>query len=338
MKHRYLIPLVLLYSITSCRYFSGKPDYSHLPADTARYLMWCDALKEDSNQAPLLFNRAQYLLGKGYYLKALADANRATILDSSNAQYFNLVGTICYTLNKTKFAATAYERSIELDKEYYESYLKLGELYFYVKEYTSSIRNYNEALRIQPNCDRCYFFKGLCYREMPRRKDTYLMAKDMFEKAIAINPDYYDAYIQLGELHDSANTSLALAYYDAALRIKPRSTEALYHKAFLFQEMGKNDSAGVIYKTITGIDPNYTDAYFNVAYMNMQQKKWQQAIDGFRTVTQISDHAGAYYNLGLCYEQIRDIPKAIEAYRHCLQVNKNHEEAALRLKILQPND
>lgn len=334
MKRIAFFLLIAYGLLPSCRFF-GKPDYSNLPADTAQYLTWTDALTKDSNQAPLLYNRAKYLFGKGYYLKALYDANRATQLDSTNAQYFNLVGNICYTLNKTKFAAAAYERSVEIDKEYYESYLKLAELYYYVKEYPSALKNYNEALRIQPNCDRCYFFKGMCYREMTPRKEFYPMALDMFEKAVAINPDYYDAYIQLGELHDSIKPSLAMAYYEAALRIKPKSTEALYHKAFLFQEMGKNDSAGAVYKRITDLDPNFIDAYFNVAYMSMQQKKWQQAIDGFRTVTQLADHAGAYYNLGLCYEQTHDGAKAIEAYQHCLQVDKTNEEAAQRLKALQ---
>jgi tetratricopeptide (TPR) repeat protein len=324
--------------ILQCRFFNKKNDYSKLPEDTANYLRWNDALMEDSNNADLLMKRAEYLLGKRMFVKALSDAYRATEIDTSNPRYFFMLGNICFAVNKTKAAVGAYERSVALDKDYYEAYLRLGELYYLVKEHELSLKNYNEALRIQPNCDRCYFYRGLNLREMFMVKDHNKLAMQEFQRAATINPDYFDAYIQLGELNDSIRPALAVEYYNAALRIKPKSVEALYHRAFHYQQFHQYDSAGADYKRITEINPQFMNAYFNVAWMNMQQKRWQTAIDGYKVVVKIDpSNKGAWYNTGLCYEQLGNKTKAIEAYKECLRIDPEYENAKERVDKLTNN-
>jgi tetratricopeptide (TPR) repeat protein len=328
----FLVALVF----AQCRFFSKKKDYSKLPEDTANYLRWNDALAEDSNNADLLNKRAEYLLGKKYYIKALADAYRATGIDTTNARYFFVLGNICFAVNKTKAASVAYERAVTLDKDYYEAYLKLGELYLYVKEHEQSLKNYDEALRIQPNCDRCYFYKGMNFREMYKIRDHNKLAIEQFQKATAINPDNFDAYIQLGELNDSIKPALALEYYNAAVRLKPKSVEALYHRAYHYQVHNQFDSAGADYKRITELNPDFMNAYFNVAWINMQQKKWQTAIDGYKVVVKIDpSNAGAWYNTGLCYEQLGNRIKAIEAYRECIKIDPGYLNAKERIEKLK---
>jgi tetratricopeptide (TPR) repeat protein len=324
MKYLPILLLPLLF-FGNCRFFNQKNDYSHLPADTAQYLVWCDELKEDSNRADILYKRSEYLYKKKQFVKALADANRATALDSMKTTYFTLLGDICFAVNKTKIAASAYDRAIALDKENYPAYFKLGELYYIVKEHDLSLKNYDEAIRLQPSCDVCYFYKGLNFREMSKPDNRLDLAINMFQKAISINPEYYDAYIQLGEIFDKRKPAIALAYYNGALRIQPNSIEALYHRAFHYQERHSYDSAGADYKRITEINPNFVNAYFNVAYINMEQGKWKEAIEGFKLVAKLDPHnAGAWFNLGKCYEKTGEAEKSKQAYTECLRIDPEY--------------
>jgi tetratricopeptide (TPR) repeat protein len=334
---RYFLSIVFAVIIFSqCKNFTKKNTYANLPADSAQYMMLCDALKEDSNRADLLYKRAIYLFKKQLFLPALADANRASILDTTKSEYFLLLGNICFAVNKTKIAALSYERSIMLDKENYAAYLKLGELYYLVKEHPNSLQNYDEALRIQPACEQCYFYKGLNYREMVQLQHHDELAEQMFQKAIAINPNYFDAYIQLGEMNDKLKPEIALAYFNAAVKIQPRSVEALYHRAYHYQMQHNYDSAGADYKRIVEINQNFINAYFNVAFMNMEQHKWKEAIEGFKLVTKMDDsNVGAWYNLGLCYEQTKEKEKAKKAYNECLLIDKEYSNATERLQSLK---
>ncbi len=333
---RYILSIIIvLFTFPQCKYFSKKNTYSNLPADTAQYLMWCDALEEDSNNSELLFKRGGYLMSKKFFLRALADANRASLLDSTKSEYFLLLGDVCFAVNKTKIAVTAYERAVAIDKDNYAAYLKLGELYYIVKEHAKSLQNYEEAIRIQPSCEPCYFYKGLNFREMTSVKNHVELAIAMFQKTIALNQNYFEAYIQLGEINEGLNPKIALEYFNAAVRLRPNSVEALYHRAYHSQMQNNFDSAGADYKRILDINSNFVNAYFNVAFMQMQQSKWKSAIDGFMLVTKMDDsNAGAWYNLGLCYEQMNEIQKARNAYNDCLRNDPQYANATVRLKAI----
>jgi len=334
---RFLYVLILgILAFTQCKNFGHKKDYGNLPQDSAQFMIWCDALAKDSNNSEVLFLRAGYFAKKHQYIRALADANKATIIDTTKSDYFLLLGDICFAVNKTKIAALAYERAIVLDKENYAAFLKLGQLYYIVKEHPSSLRNYDEALKITSNCEECYFFKGLNYREMIRLENHDELAIAMFQKAISLNPNFYEAYIQLGELNETKNTKLALEYFNAALRLQPKSIEALYHRGYHYQMINNFDSAGADYKRILEINQTYLDAYFNVAFMNMQQGKWETAIEGFKIVVKLNENnEGGWLNLGKCYENTRKIDKAKKAYFECLRINKENSEAISRLRTLK---
>ncbi len=298
--------------------------------------MWCDELEEDSTNAELLYKRGEYLFRKKFFIKALGDLNKATTYDTLKAPYFILLGDICFAVNKTKIAANAYEQAISIDKDNYSAYIKLDELYWIVKEHAKSIQNYDEAIRLQPDCESCYFHKGLNFREMNKLNKHLDLAIAMFQKTISLNQNNFDAYIQLGEIYQTKNPKLALEYFNGAIRIQPSSVEALYHRGYHYQMQNNFDSAGADYKRILEINPNFVNSYFNVAFMNMQQEKWKQAIEGFKLVIKMDDsNTGAYYNLGLCYEKTNEKKKAIQAYSECLQIDKNYTQAADRLNSIK---
>ncbi len=323
-------------AFTHCNYFTKKNTYSHLPADTANYLMWCDELKEDSTKADVLYKRGEYLFNKKLFLKALADVNNATSIDTTNSNYYFLLGEVCFAVNKTKIAALSYERAITLDKENVKAYLKLGRLYYIVKEHVKSLQNYDEAIKLQPECEECFFYKGLNFREMNKLTDHLDLAVAMFQKTLVINQNYFDAYIQLGELYDLKSPKIALEYYNAAIRMQPQSIEALYHRAYHYQMQHRYDSSGADYKRILEINPNFINGYFNIAFINMEQHQWQQAIEGFKLVTKMNvDNAGAWYNLGFCYENNNERKKAIQAYQECLLIDRIYPKAAERLQALK---
>ncbi len=333
---KFILSLILLIIVLgSCRLPGKKNTYGNLPADSAQYMIWCDELKEDSNQASLLFKRGEYLYKKQLFMKALADANRASTLDTTKSEYFYLLGNICFAVNKTKIAALSYERSLRIDKDNYGACMKLGELYYIVKEHVKSLQNYDQALRLKPACEQCFFYKGLNYREMLSLQDHNDRAIAMFQQVLAINPNYFDAYIQLGELYDESKPKIAMEYFNAALKIQPKSVEALYHRAYHYQMQKNYDSAAADYKRILEINQNFVNAYFNIAFINMEQKKWAPAIEGFKLVTKMdADNIGAWYNLGLCYESTGDKARARQAYNECLSIDKEYTNAQIRLKNL----
>src|SRR5947207_7795453 len=110
-------------------------------------------------------------------------------------------------------------------------------------------------------------------------------AVSSFQTATEQNPEYYDAFIQLGNLFSLKKNNLALQYYDKALELKRNSPEALYGKAMFFQENEETDTAEVLYLKILESAPDYKDALFNLGYINLIYKNdLGKAIEYFNVV------------------------------------------------------
>ena len=63
------------------------------------------------------------------------------------------------------------------------------------------------------------------------------------------------------------------------------------------------------------MDAKNTDAYFNKGLILASQKNYDECIQCFEKVIELSpDYPYAYYSLGLAYEQKEDIDKALEYY------------------------
>ncbi len=60
----------------------------------------------------------------------------------------------------------------------------------------------------------------------------------------------------------------------------------------------------------------------------MENGKWEKAMLGFKECLKLhEDHQQSYGNLGICYAQLGQKAKAIEAYDKALEIDPNYEPA-----------
>jgi tetratricopeptide (TPR) repeat protein len=227
-------------------------------------------------------------------------------------------------------AAGAFEKALQLDPKNVEAALKLSELYLYIKAYPKCVNYANEALKIDRSNAKAYFLKGFAYKETG---DTS-KALSSFQTAVEVQPDHYDAYIQLGNIQAARRNLMALQYYNNALRLRPHSTEALYNRGLFLQESGNLDAAIKDYETILKIDPRYEDAHYNLGYIDLVIKKdYTSAISHFSDAIRINDqYVEAYYNRGLAYEFSGNPEAAQKDYHAALKVVPTYKPALKKIK------
>jgi len=321
----------------SCENNRVKPnvDYGDLPADTARYLELCDILETDSTNPELFYERGVYLFNKKKLNKAGLDLQKAIQLDSTNVKYLNLMGEMSFLANQSKQSVSYYEKSLTIDPENYDALVKLGEIYYYVKEHIKSHQCYDRALKVKPECVACYFFKGMNYKEMKNLPDFKEKALAAFLNVLKIEPENYDAMLQVGIVYSELNPVKALPYLNAALTQRPNGQESLYARAYCYQNMKQYDSAMADYQRLINLNPKNPYTYFNIGYVQMIQGNWAKAVEGYKMATKAdSDYTDAWFNLGLCYEKLNQNREATEAYQNCLKSNPNYDKAKMRLSKL----
>lgn len=291
-----------------------------------------ELIKHNPDDADLYYYRASLYMKKGDGSSALNDMLNAVRMDSSNAEYFLLLGDIYFSKLFLAQAISSFERCAALDPKNISAELKLAELFLYLKKYKECLQHADNALRIDKTNTKAYFIKGFMFKETG---DT-AHAISSFQTATEQDPEYFAAYIQLGNLLTQKKNKLALEYYDHALRLKNNEPEALYGKAMYYQENDSVVTAKKIYFKILETNPDYKEALFNLGYIYLvYERDYKNAVEYFSAVCRLdSNDVRAFYNRGLSFEQMKQKDMAEADFRKALQIDPGYELAKEGLKRL----
>ncbi|MBI3518987.1 MAG: tetratricopeptide repeat protein, partial [Bacteroidetes bacterium] len=190
---------------------------------------------ETPDEATLYNERARMYLQFKQFEEAINDSKRSIRMDSTNAAFYLTEADIFFAANETRNAKDVLENVVRRFPENTDALLKLGELYYFVKQYENAFAKINQALKLNENLAKAYYLKGNIYKEIG---DTG-KAISSLETAIEQDNKNYGAFLDLGLIYGGKKNALAFEYYDNALRLNPTSPEVLYAKAKLLQDMGQ---------------------------------------------------------------------------------------------------
>lgn len=289
-------------------------------------------IAEDPNNPNHYHERAYVYYRLGNFEKALLDADRCILIDSTIPTFHFTKGEIYFAQLKAEEAIENYKTALRQKPDYWEAELRIGRIYMYLKNWPEAMKRINSSLKMQPTSAEAYFMKGEVYEETG---DTALAASS-FQTATEQDPQYYDAFIRLGLLYAKAKSRLALDYYNTALNLRPNSIEALYNKAIFCQENGMENQALQIYDQIISLKKDFELAYYNKGYIFLIMiGDYQMAAQMFREALKVNPrYIDAYHNLGLSYEGMKDYKKARENFKKALEIDPSYELSANSLDRL----
>lgn len=284
------------------------------------------------NEPTGYYQRALHRIQDDSLNSALADMQRAILLDSTQAVYYETAGDIHYRKTRVKEAMDAFDKCIALDPENLECKFRKAEILLVLRRYKETLELTNMALRADPNQAKGYYIKGWVHKE---RGDSSL-AISSFHTAVEQDPDYYDAWVQLGMLYAAQGNPLALDFYNSAISIKQYSTESWYNKGMFAQQIGMDSLALECYAEIMQFDPANPTAHFNSGWVELEMiGNNTAAVAHFTKAIELKpDYYQAYYNRGLAHERNKDLGHAEEDYRKALDIEPDFDVPALGLTRL----
>jgi tetratricopeptide (TPR) repeat protein len=335
---------IILFLFITLTFFSCKPDSAEGIEDSHRTDSLMKVINspeltainkkilESPDDAQLYNERAQIYLKFKQLEEAINDARRSIKLDSTNAGFYLTEADIFFAANETRNAKDVLEKVVRKFPENTDGLLKLGELYYFVKQYENAFTQINKALKVNENISKGYYLKGNIYKEIG---DT-AKAVSSLETAIEQDNKNFGAFLDLGLIYGARKNPLALDYYTNALSINPSSTEALYAKAKLFQDMGKYSEAQKAYEDVLKVNGAHEFSMYNLGAIEFGvNKNPTKAIEYFtKAINTNPKYAEAYFARGACYQDLNDNSNALADYRMCLQLKPNYEPAVEGLNSL----
>jgi tetratricopeptide (TPR) repeat protein len=155
------------------------------------------------------------------------------------------------------------------------------------------------------------------------------LSLDAYKKALAIKPDYAEAYNNMGNaLKENGQLEEAIEAYNKVLAIKPDYAEAYNNMGNALKENGKLEEAIESYNKALAINPNYAEAYYNLGITLKDQGKLEEAIEAYNKTLAIKPvNAEAYYNMGKALKENGELEEAIKTYNKALAIKPDYAEA-----------
>jgi lipoprotein NlpI len=111
-----------------------------------------------------------------------------------------------------------------------------------------------------------------------------------------------DAYSEGVQLLSEGRQRDAIAAFNKAIRLNPRSAEAYHGRGMAYNETGQNDKALKDYDAALALSPQYIEAYFNRANAYSDLGQYERALKDYDEAIRLGpSHSGALFNRGLAY-------------------------------------
>lgn len=177
-----------------------------------------------------------------------------------------------------------------------------------------------------------YYQRGREFFHRARRK-SLRYARQMFERAVAVDPGYARAHAALAEAiaveclyYPSAISDIAEAERASlrALELEPELAEAhMARGAVLFLLHRYEESARELDEA-TRLDPRLFDAWYFKARMHFQTGRLEEAAELFRRANEVREDYSAAFFRGQALEALDRDEEAVAAYACALEVVERH--------------
>ncbi len=246
---------------------SLQPMYYHLLAD----VMLDYGRPNDSRRAIAVLQRAtqkfpdrlatwlklsEFQLIVQQHDEALASLEQVLQRDPQNAGAFFMSGRIALDMADTTRAIKSFQRSVQYDAGNAEAWTFLGRI-FSKRNDPVAVQYYDNALRIDSTSLEVREYKGDFYKR--HGDDAQAMAT--YRDIIARNPDYSNAYFNLGIMYLTQDSlPKARDHFNLAIKTDPLFVNAYYFRGVTYEAMGDLPAAYKDYKQSNKMSPEYPEA------------------------------------------------------------------------------
>ncbi len=191
----------------------------------------------------------------------------------------------------------------------------------------NSMALYNDMLA-SGDVPMAYGNRGLLYQN----DGDLVKAESDFNKAIALSPNYKEAFTNRG------NLNLALKKYDNALndynrviQLEPSNPKSYYNRGILYYTIGDYEKASADFLTTIKIDPNIAEAHINLANIYDVNSKFNDALDEYTKAISLNPSlAIAFSNRALVYIKLNRMGEACNDLKQAASLGDKNAENSMR--------
>ncbi|MDP7469145.1 MAG: sulfotransferase [Alphaproteobacteria bacterium] len=154
-------------------------------------------------------------------------------------------------------------------------------------------------------------------------------AKGIYQQILQVDPNQPIALHLLGVIaHQVGKNDIALELITKALAIKPDYAEAYNNQGNALMSLEQPDEAAASYRKAIAVKPDYAEQHNNLGYALRELGRLDEAVDCYRKALTIEpDFAEAYNNLGIALQELGRLDEVVDCYHKALAIKPDYAEA-----------
>ena len=203
---------------------------------------------------------------------------------------------------------------------------------FKEKKYKEAIDAFSAVLETEPDNADVYNNMGVAYS----CTGDFEHAENYYVKAIELDPQMAQAYINLSDLYYKAGdlASALGTLQRGSYELENNLTIAHLLARVYIEDQRWEDAIVELDRVLDGEPENY-DAYYDLGHVYFELGDYEAAISNFETVIEYQENNELlYYALAQAYEANNEIDKAISNYLKAIAVNDKFTLAYKKVGIL----
>ena len=266
---------------------------------------------------------------------ALEHYKKAQLLIPETAKAERMFGEYHIQDKAFEKARTHLQKALDKDKNDYETYIVLGNLYKAENRYETAASWYNEGLRINPGKPDLYN-RLLLLNDNPSYYSKHASEIGyLLNRIISLDPDFeYTAMNNAGFVHQkNGQYEKAEEFYFKVLEMYPGRIQSYINLGYSFLEKNEPEKSEEYFKISISRDPEAFDGYWGLVSLYRMRGDWQAVIHHLEISEKYRPQWQQYiYNeFGNAWENLGDTGKAQHYYLLAL---RNDPEKDLGLAAL----
>jgi len=187
-------------------------------------------------------------------------------------------------LNQLQLQESELVSSVHESKDS-ETYMLLGNVYFFAEMDSKAIETFKSALQFDPSLSDAHFFIGRIHGYANNLED----AEKSFQNAMSLNSNEEKYFIELGlNFEKKGDKTSASSAYQTALALNGKSYLANSSLATIYATEGDVDNAKRHYLTAIEQKPDDIINHYNLGQLYQNAKQHELAIEQFKKVVKLN--------------------------------------------------
>ncbi|MFO1438625.1 MAG: tetratricopeptide repeat protein [Verrucomicrobiaceae bacterium] len=141
--------------------------------------------------------------------------------------------------------------------------------------------------------------------------------------------------LRASEAYNAKDFATAVKFYDDALRVEPKSIDALIGLGMTQQRAGKFAESEAALQKALAYDPDNANAAYAMGVTHFKQERWKESMTFFeKSLVKTPQNASARHYLGIISTKLNLVERAEREFKTTLAIDPEHGEAHFNLAVL----